>query len=209
MINLSRLFFKNNIVYILVLVFLLSSCLTINTDMKLNSNGSGTVKISYKLDKGLSGISNLDSNNDIAPLNLSEDYIKEITQNRDDIVYKDYSLVDDEFFVVIDVTFVFESIDALNSIFPEENGITIYRDGNETVFEQTIVESSTEVLTDETLEIFNDIFSDHLITFNVEVPSEIVSVKNGFKTDKRLATYNESLLDIITTSDEKNWSIRW
>ncbi|MGL1894127.1 MAG: hypothetical protein OCD02_21035 [Spirochaetaceae bacterium] len=177
--------------------------------MKLNSNGSGEIDINYILDQGLKGISSLGSDDDIVPLNLSEDYIREISANRDDIRYKNYVITEDESFYNVSVTFEFDSIEALNSVLPKENAISIKKEGNETVLFQNLISDSSEELNSETLGIFKDIFADHSVTFKIKTPSEIIKVENGSKIGTNIAIYQESFIDVISTTEKKSWSIRW
>ncbi len=211
MFNLSRekfILLKRLVIILTIMVFL-SSCLTIESNLKLNANGSGNIHISYIMDKGLKGISTLGSQDEIVPLNLSEEYISEITNNNEDITYKDYKISEDEIYYRVDVTFEFETIEALNSVFPEENSVKIERIGNETVFTQVIVGKSDEALSTETREIFKDIFKDHSFTLKVRVPGDIISIENGIKSENRLAIYQESFIDVINNPSLNSWSIRW
>ncbi len=194
---------------LLFVLFLFSSCLTIESDMKLNSNGSGQIKISYIMDLGLRGISTLDSDDEIVPLNLSEEYISGIVNSRDDVAYRDYNISSDERYYRVNVTILFESIDGLNSILPKDNAVSITRVGNETVFSQVLFDSADGELSDDSLDIYKDIFKDHYFRLKVSVPYDIIIVDNGVKSDNRVAVYQESFIDVISGSNKKEWNIRW
>ncbi len=210
MLILSREKFRlSKIPIVLFTVFILSSCLTIESDMKINSNGSGNMKISYIMDKGLKGISTLGESDDDVPLNLSEEYISEITSSREDVYYKDYKISLDETYYRVEVIIVFETIEGLNSILPEENAVSINRIGGETVFSQMLFDASKGELSNESLEIYKDIFKDHYFRLKVVVPGDIINVDNGIESANRVAVYQESFIDIISGNNKKDWSIRW
>lgn len=198
-----------NTLVMFITLILLNSCLTINSEMRINGNGSGSIAIEYILESGLNGISTLGSNNDIVPLNLSENHIIEMIGGRDDIVYKDYKTKEDINSYTVNVTFLFDNIEALNSILPEDNAVSLVREGNETVFRQGIITKTDDKINDISLEILQDIYKEHTFTIEVRVPSEIIDVENGNKVESRKAVYSEKFLDIITSADKKEWSIRW
>lgn len=197
------------IISLITLILFLNSCLTINSKMKINSNGSGSITIKYSMDSSLNGISSLGSDDDIVPLNLSEEYIVQIIGLRNDIVYKNYRITEDGNYYIVEVTFLFDNIDALNSILPKENAIILERNGNNTIFKQGIVSSTDEEIHSESLDILKDIYKDHSFTFEVKVPSDIIEVDHGEKIGSRIALYKENFLDVITSPDKKEWSIRW
>ena len=101
----SHSIFEYRLVAIFLSVVFLTSCLTINSDLKINNDGSGTLSIAYTLDKTLNEISNFSDNN-IIPLNLSEEYIQSIIGNRNDISYRNYRAYEDEEFYNIDVILI-------------------------------------------------------------------------------------------------------
>lgn len=207
------MFFLSSIKYktctVLFLSFFLSSCLTINSDLRINSNRSGSLNIVYSIDKTLKGISNLGNDDEIVPLNLSEEYIQEIIGDRTDIKYVKYQTSEDDLYYTVDVTFEFESIDALNSVLPTENAIIINKEGSETLFSQGVVTATNEIINNETMEIFKDIYGDHYFKMIVRVPGNIIDVRQGHKQEDRVAEFNKKFIDIIATSDDLSWSIRW
>lgn len=207
--NLSRDFLNFKKLFFFFTALLLTSCLTVNSELELKNNGSGTLKMSYTLDKSLNGISNLDSEEDIVPLNLSEDYINGIVNLRDDISYRDYNISEDELNYIVDVTFDFDTIDGLNSMLPEDNRVVITNVGKDTVFKQVIVKQATDEITSENMEIFRDIFKRHSFSLKVKTPKDIIKVDNGVEVSKRVAIYQESFIDVISDPNKKEWSIRW
>ncbi len=207
------MFFLSSIKYkictVLFISIYLSSCLTINSDLRINSNRSGSLNIVYSIDKTLKDISNLGKDDEIIPLNLSEEYIQEIIGERTDIKYVKYQTSEDDLYYTVDVTFEFESIEALNSVLPSENAISINKNGSVTIFSQGVVTATDEVINNETMEIFKDIYGDHYFKMIVRVPGDIISVNQGTKQEERVAEFNKKFIDIIATSDDLSWSIRW
>lgn len=211
MLNLSRKKSRNigRTLLLISVILLLNSCLTIETDMKINSNGSGTMAINYTLDKGLKDISNLDTDDNIVPLNLNVEYLEEVTSKRDDVTYRNYKITEGDDYYNIEVVIVFETIEGLNSILPEDNSVIVEKKGSETLFTQVIADESEADISEESLKIFKDIFKDHYFTLKVNVPSDIRSVENGIEVSDRVAVYQESFVDLISSNDKRSWSVRW
>lgn len=198
---------SNKFQIIILIILLFSSCLTIESDMQLNRDGSGTINIVYFLDKTLKDISFYEGR-EIPPLNLSENYIRSLLGGREDIRYRDYKTSEDELNYIVDVTFDFDNVNALNSIFPEENAVSLDLGKNETLFSQGIYSESLSI-SDETQEIFKEIYGRNYFKFIVRVPKDIIGVDGGKKISDREAVFSESFLDIITASGSKSWSVRW
>lgn len=200
---------KYKILLIVIVSIFLSSCLTINSNLSINSNSSGTMNIVYSMSKTLKGISNLGNNTEIVPLNLSEEYIQGIIGNRTDIRYVKYRTSEDDKYFIVDITFEFDTIEALNIVLPAENAISLVKDGNDTLFSQGIITLSDDNINNETLELFRDLYKDNYFTMNVTVPRSIISVNQGFKEADRVAVFNEKVIDLLETNSEMSWSIRW
>ncbi len=196
-------------VFTVFIVLFLNSCLTIEYDLKLNSNGSGSLSISYFLDKQLQGISSIGNDDDIVPLNLSEDYLSEVIGARSDIFYQNYRVSEDEFSYNIFVTFVFDSVEALNAVLPEENRIELTRVNGETTFRQTVMKDKSGEIDNETLSILNDIFKEHYFKFILRTPGTVKKTFQSELIEDRVTEYNEKFMDILIDDNKKEWSVIW
>lgn len=209
MMNLSRekfnLILKSTIA---VSIMMLSSCLTIESNLNLNKNGSGSISFVYTLDKALNTISNLGENDTIVPLNLSENYISSLAIDNPGLRYSNYTSKEDEKNLYISVDFDFETIDDLNKLLPTENKVTISKKGNETLFNQTLVNESEEI-NSESMEIYRDLFREHSVLLTVNTPENIISVDGGIKKSNRVAVYQSSIVDILADNKNIKWGISW
>lgn len=195
--------------FITLFLLLLNSCLTLESVLTLNEDLSGEMSVTYTLDSTLKDISVLGEEDDITPLNLDEDYILTTIGGRDDITYRDYSSVQNEKGTVISVTFDFESLEALNAVFPEENSSIVKQSGASYIFSQVISETGGLELSSDTRTIFEDIFGEHFLNIVVNTPLDIKDVTGGERTNVRQAVYNRTFIDIITTPGKNEWEIRW
>jgi len=161
------------------------------------------------LDKTLNDISNFGNEDDIIPLNLSRGYIEDIIGESTDLVLSKYTSSEDDLFYKVNVTFEFKTIDDLNKLLPNENSFSLTQDGDESILSQGISSGDSGDINEESLNILRDIYGDHYFRFLVNVPRDIISVSNGTKTEDRVAVYQESFVDIIASSENKAWSIRW
>lgn len=209
MINLSRkkisLLLKT---MVLLISLLFTSCLTLESKLVLKDDNSGFITFNYTLDKGLKNISNLSEEDNIAPLNLGEEYISQITLNNPGLSYSNYSITEDEKFQYISVRFDFDTINDLNQVIPEENSINIEKDGNSFILRQTIIEESEEI-DSESLEIFRDIFKEHYVSFSVITPENIIYVDGGVKKGNKEAIYQSSITDLLAVTNSISWEISW
>jgi len=207
--RITKSFFK---IILTTVVLFFSSCLTIESELTINSNGSGSMKIKYIMDSGLKGVSEVGSDDDVVPLNLSESYIKNIIDKRDDISYTNYNITEDMKYYRVDVTFNFTNIDALNSIFPAESRIDLKSDENGTIFTQQLIEESDKVISDETIELFKELFKDNYFKLILNTPSDIISVDkvdNVTKIGKRTAQFEDSFMNVLLQKERSSWSVRW
>ena len=161
------------------------------------------------MDRGLEGISNLESEDQIVPLNLSEDYIKNITDRTQGLEYSAYSTSKTDKSYIVSVHFNFDSIEALNAILPDDNNISITQKGDENIFTQNIINGINNKISPETLDIFKDLFSDHYFKLTIKVPGEIISIDNGIIESGNTGVYNHKFIDVISSGKLENWTVRW
>lgn len=195
--------------FFILSLFVCNSCLTLESVLTINENGSGIATFTYIVDKTMQDISVLGEEDDISPLNLDEDYIISVIGGREDISYRDYSREITERGTVISVTFDFDSLEALNAVLPEENASSIEQDGANFIYSQTIAESGVDNLNDKSRIIFEDVFGEHYVEMLVNTPSDIKEVVGGERLNSRQAIYSRRFIDIITTPEVMEWTIRW
>ena len=209
MIDLSREKILFKLIFLTITIVFFESCLTIESDIILNSTGTGSMDIIYTLDRGLEGISNLGSGDQIVPLNLSEEYIRSITDRTPGLEYSRYNTDITDSSYIVSVKFNFDNITTLNAILPDENKISIIQEGDENIFSQTIVSGIDKDISPETLSIFKDIFSDHYFKLTIKVPGEIIAIENGTIENGNIGVYSHKFIDVISNGELENWTVRW
>ncbi|MBN2834579.1 MAG: hypothetical protein JXR48_06390 [Candidatus Delongbacteria bacterium] len=177
--------------------------------MVINKNGGGSFTIKYILDKGLQDISTQSEKDSVIPLNLSEDYLKEVILNRDDISYDNYIILEENDRTVISVRFSFKSIEGLNSILPEDNRISLERDGRSTILKQGLTNGKQYDINSESLEILQEIFRDHYFKMRITTPENITSINLGVLLNEKSTEYRVDLIDLLLNPEKNNWIVRW
>ena len=104
---------KRFLLFIIPLVFLLSSCLGINADISLNQNGSGTITLEYRISKSLDALGRLDGNERWNTIPVGRADFERTMSRLPEMKLLSFSSREDEKDLVITVKMEFSSINGL------------------------------------------------------------------------------------------------
>ncbi len=198
--------------FIVLAVFLLSSCLGIDSTIKLNSRGSGEILLSYKISQMVINLGKVDDESKFVPLPVTEEDFKYSAEGVDGITLVSVKEKEDEQNVYIDAKLKFDTIDNLSDFFKRagKDILTITQENGHTVFRQIIFEGLKEGIDDDSLSMVNVFFQDYNLSFNFEAPSKIISVNHGSISDnEKSASFSVQITEIIQQKEPLIWEIIW
>ncbi len=114
----------------LFLVFLLSSCIGLNTGVVINNNGSGTIDLVYTVSDTLDSMGKQDGNTSQPPFAAGRKDFERTVSRIDGLSLKSYQSKKQDSNTIITVRLDFAGIDALVSYFDETSQKLTYAEKN-------------------------------------------------------------------------------
>ena len=191
--------------YLLIIpILFLSSCLSVDTRITLNNDGSGEVMLQYEISQIALNIGMYDKNSSDLPLPVGLNDFQRTVNTIDglELVPGTWSFSEDEDAIQISASMTFESLDALNRFYsPGAKMITLSEAGENSIYTQ-VIHTAPEVETDEDSIEFADIFfSDYALSFVVTLPEDIKNVNIGDVSGKT-ASYSISIPELVRAGEE-------
>lgn len=202
---------KATVVTLLVL-FLLSSCIGIESRIKIKNDGSGQLTLKYRVSRLITHLESEETKGNVVPLPLSREEFERTVKNIDGLELVSYSRKEDEVDIHIVAKVNFNSIEDLSAMDNRnENNFSFRSEQGNRVISQIIYPGSDgEAPTMDSLEMIETFFSGYNLTFIVETPAEINKYNLGeLSADKRSVTYQISIPEILGDNDKKIFEVTW
>ncbi len=191
------------------LIAVLTSCIDIETSIQMNEDGGGTAAVSYSVSKLVMELGRLGDDDSFSPLPVSETDFLATAAMIPGMEVRSVSVREDETAVNIESEFEFDSAEALSAFFSPgtENGPSLTREGEETVFRYTLFTAAEEI-SDESMKMVESFFAEDEIILRLRAPSDINSVSLG-TVEGNTAVYSATILEIFSENKDILWEVRW
>ena len=194
----------------ILVLLLFSSCVDLTTDIDLNSDGSGRIRLSYVAKRALVNLGTIDEENRFYALPVSQDDFINTAERVEGLSLQSFSLDEEVDILRIDATLDFENVDALSELFSSSGpgAVEIVEVGGDTVYRQVIYGGSGEEVDADSRELIETFFSEDAVILNLEAPFEIKSSNLG-NFSGREATVELAMTDILFSREAVLWEVRW
>ncbi|HEB10272.1 MAG TPA: hypothetical protein ENI06_03550, partial [Spirochaetales bacterium] len=98
----------------LLVVFLLSSCIGIESRIRINNDGSGQLTLKYRVSRLIANLESAETKGNVVPLPLSRKEFERTVNNTDGLELVSYSRKEDKVDIRIEAKVNFNSIEALS-----------------------------------------------------------------------------------------------
>lgn len=196
----------------LLIVFLLSSCIGIESRIRINNDDSGQLTLKYRVSRLIAHLESAETKGNVVPLPLSREEFERTVNNTDGLELVSYSRKEDKVDIRIEAKVNFNSIEALSAMDNRnENSFSLRSEQGNRVLSQIIYAGSDgEAPTRDSLEMIETFFSGYNLTFIVETPAEIYKHNLGeLSADKRSVTYQISIPEILGDTMKKIFEVAW
>ena len=196
----------------LLIVFLLSSCIGIESRIRINNDDSGQLTLKYRVSRLIAHLESAETKGNVVPLPLSREEFERTVNNTDGLELVSYSRKEDKVDIRIEAKVNFNSIEALSAMDNRnENSFSLRSEQGNRVLSQIIYAGSDgEAPTRDSLEMIETFFSGYNLTFIVETPTEIYKHNLGeLSADKRSVTYQISIPEILGDTMKKIFEVAW
>jgi len=200
------------IVLTLLVVFLLASCIGIESRIKINNDGSGKLTLKYRVSRLITHLESTETKGNVVPLPLSREEFERTVNNTDGLELVSYSRKEDESDIHIEAKVKFKSIEDLSAMDNRnKNSFSLRSEQGNRVISQVIYAGSDDrAPTRDSLEMVETFFSGYNLTFIVETPTEIYKHNLGeLSVDKRSVTYQISIPEMLADTEKKIFEVNW
>ena len=196
---------------VVVIVVLLSSCIGIESDLRIRQDGSGVLTLSYTVSQFIKNIDAGRSEKQL-PLPVNEEEFRRSAERIEGLRLTDLEEREDEENVYIRAELEFDNVEAVNALGREgQLGITLETQGGTTTFRQLIYEGQQgEEVTEESLKMIETFFEGYELVYSVTVPAQVRDYTLGvLAPDGRTVTYTTTVPDILRTSEPLVLEVVW
>jgi hypothetical protein len=196
---------------VVVIVVLLSSCIGIESDLRIRQDGSGVLTLSYTVSQFIKNIDAGRSEKQL-PLPVNEEEFRRSAERIEGLRLTDLVEREDEENVYIRAELEFDNVEAVNALGREgQLGITLETQGGTTTFRQLIYEGQQgEEVTEESLKMIQTFFEGYELVYSVTVPAQVRDHTLGvLAPDGRTVTYTTTVPDILRTSEPLFLEVVW
>ena len=207
-------FSMRNILFFIIpfLSFLITGCLDLNSEITVNTDGSGKVELQYHISKLALELRRTGNEEGPIPLPVQEDNFRNAAEAIQGISLTGYDRKETADDVVISAEIDFTSIEALNNFYSMSGGqnVSLLGQGDSVVFSMFIFGGRDEPVDEETVDLIDSFFSDYNLSFRLNAPGTIISVEPGTidESGKR-ADHSVSVADLIKTGEPVIWQVSW
>lgn len=202
---------KRLIMILSIIGLLFSSCLGMENEYAINSNGSGRLVFQYRISQMFKAMGEDDSvDAEELPLPVSKEEIEQKFGDVSGITVISVDQWEDEKDIYFKGVVEFDSVASLNSCdMFGEMPVELLREAGTTTFVQVISEGN-EPVDAEALEMYRGFFEGYELVFSVTAPKKISAITMGeISADGRTATYRISMVDYIQTLDPLEFRVSW
>ncbi|MFP4642963.1 MAG: hypothetical protein ACLFM0_01265 [Spirochaetales bacterium] len=191
----------------LAVTALLSGCLSIETHIAFEDRESGTITNMYRIESDYIVDDAVESPSGELPLPVSQADARSTARLVDGLELESYDRSQDGEHEVIEITFRFDSIAALNRVYATVPGDEAIGFEGET-YRQRIGEAFDDGISDDASELLGVfVEEDDNIRFSVSFAESIAGVSEGSVESDSSASLERSLTDVIGDSGSEYWEI--
>ncbi|MFP4384199.1 MAG: hypothetical protein ACLFST_07210 [Spirochaetia bacterium] len=203
---------KIRFIIIPLVIFFLSGCLNLDTEITIEPDGSGTLRLEYRISRMIADLRKTGNETGPIPLPVEEEDFRNAVQTVSGISLDGYSRAEDEDQITISASLNFDSIEALNTFYSMSGNqtVTLLGEGDSVVFTLAVYNGADEPLDEETAALIDSFFSDYYISFKINTPSPVISVTPGsIGESENQAVFSESVAALIKKGEAVDWTVSW
>jgi len=196
-----------SVLIILISLFLLASCLTIESELSLNDDESGTVRLEYSVSTLAVDIAKIDKDNSVLPFPIMEDEFDAAILKGNGVQKLEYEMSDDGARYYIRSLISFDSLNSL-SLFTGSQFL-LENQGSNKLLTVTVYDFPEDYEIDiQTLNIVSENFAEDFISFTVTIPGDIVRV-NGATFSGSEVSFTITVEDLIQSTENVQFSVEY
>lgn len=191
---------------------LLSSCIGVDSRLTVRDNGSGTLQLTYRISQLVADLGVSSTGKSAIPLPVSRsDFERSLAASNGKVRLTRFDKSEDEKDITIRAEIAFDSLDSLAKIDAFHDAELKWgTEGSHRTFSQVVARTPRQPLSDDSRRMLEALFEGYDLTFVVVAPQPITDSTLGtLSADKRTLTYETTIKDVMTTTQDLVMSARW
>jgi hypothetical protein len=189
----------------LLLVLSLCSCIGIQSQLSLNRDGSGTLRLDYRISQFMREDRSL-------PLPLSREDFQRVVEAAPGLKLLSLSQREDENDIYISATLGFDKPDSLNALGdPQQIGLAYSERGGKHALQQLLYRGrQAEQLSADSLKMIDAFFQGYELSYQFSAPAPIQSASVGtLSQDRRSLSYKTTIPDLLKQEQKVLLEVTW
>jgi hypothetical protein len=194
-----------------VIVVLLSSCIGIESEIRIRQDGSGVMTLSYTVSQFIKNIDAGRSEKQL-PLPVNEEEFRRSAERVEGLRLTNLVEREDEENVYIQAELEFDNVEAVNALGREgQIGITLESRDGTTTFRQVIYEAPQgQDISEESLEMIKTFFEGYQLVYSVTAPAEVRDYSLGvLGPDGRTVSFTITVPEILKAPEPLILEVVW
>jgi hypothetical protein len=188
-------------------IITLTSCLSVDTEIFLNSDGSGTAKMVYSVSTLALDISDVDKKKNVIFFPILKDDFDSAASNINGLQILSYEIKDDGNRYYINSEISFDTLQSLSSF----TGLpmTLVEQGNNKLLSVTVYEVlQNSEINEQARSLIDNSFPDESFSFSLNIPGDIIRV-TGATFSGSDVLFQISLKEIIQSKNTIKFSVEY
>lgn len=182
-------------------LFLLASCVSMNTEITIQSDGRVSAELNYQISQYVIGFGRIDNGDSFIPLPVEEEDFRQRSLQIEGADFSNYSYSEDEDYAYISANLQCDSMESLAAFLNID--ILQTESGNSRSLSYIMVSEKEKTVHPEHKDLAEVLFANDTISLTINTPGAISSYSNGRLSDNRRSlVYNQDVLDMILGTDE-------
>jgi hypothetical protein len=200
------------IIVLILSSVLLVSCIGVDSKLTIRDNGSGTLRLDYRVSQLVADLGSSASDKGVVPLPLARaDFERALESSQGKVRLTRFDRLENEKDITIRAELSFDSVDSLAQVDAFRDAeLKLATDGARHSFSQLIAHAPTPPATEDSLRMIDAFFDGYDLTFVIEAPQPIqLSSLGSLSADKRVLTYTTSIKDVMRAKGDIILSASW
>jgi hypothetical protein len=196
------------------------SCVGLDADIEIRANGSGTIKLGYRISRLVESMGKLDGNERWLPLPVGRADLERTVARVNGLSLSSFSSKQDENDVSIQTELEFTNLQALGAFLDASGRTSSINQANGKSSLTIRFAEGGGALDPELKRLVDEVFKGYLVAIRVRTPSDPASSSAGTATAPsigtatinaaaRTASYSASIAELLSSTLPVVWTITW